>query len=167
MEKNNIKSEFALLKREWKSVVIGALITLGIGFASSLLSGSFDEYSELIMPPFSPPSWVFPVVWTVLYILIGEAAGLSFKSMCESRDKDKATLLFATQMLFNFVWSPLFFGLDNYLAALVALVIMILTTLGVIKYFDKCVKISGFAMKIYLLWLLYALYLNIGVIVLN
>jgi len=162
-----LKESFELLKTKWKSAIIGSVLTLIVGFASSLLSGGFDAYGTLTLPPFSPPPWLFPIVWTVLYILTGGCAGLLFASMCQSGDKDKATLLYITMLLFNFLWSPLFFGLSSYFAALVDLLIIISTTAAMIPYYRKCLKLGVWVTFLYLAWLIYALYLNIGVVILN
>jgi len=162
--RSTFKDGIELLKREWKSAAAGAVICLLVGYISSLLSGNFDMYGEIMLPPFAPPQWVFPIVWTVLYILIGASAALLMKSMCQSQDKDRATLLFITMLLFNFLWSPLFFGLNSYFAALVDLVIIIVLTVAMYGYYGKCFRPGLYVMVIYTVWLIYALYLNAGVL---
>jgi len=165
--KSTFKQGIELLKREWKSALIGSVICLVTGFLSSLLAGDFEVYEDLIRPPFSPPPIVFPIVWTILYILIGASAALLLKSMCQSADKDRATLLFVTMLLFNFLWSPLFFGLGSYYAALVDLVIITVLTIAMYRYYRKCFVPGFYVMLLYTAWLFYAFYLNLGTALLN
>ena len=165
--RSTFKEGIELIRKEWKTAALGAIVTLLVGLISSIITGGFDAYGELIRPPFSPPSAVFPIVWTILYTIIGASAALLSKSMCQSSDKDKATLLYVTMLLFNFLWSPLFFGLEAYYAAIVDLVIIIVLTAVMLPYYRKCFVPGLFAMAAYLVWLIYALYLNIGTTLLN
>lgn len=94
--------------KKYKPYIVSVLISLGIGgFSAFLTKDSMSIYSEINRPAFSPPSWVFPVVWTVLFVLMGIAAA---KIWCSSGRKLNCALLFyGAQLVFNFCWSLIFF----------------------------------------------------------
>ena len=152
-----------------KCVIIGAVIILLCGVLSSLAGGSTESYRELVRPRLAPPPILFPIVWTVLYVLIGGAAGAVACSCDKSSeaDKYKGLLFFVIMMVFNFIWSPLFFGAKAFFAALCAVIMMIALTVFTVWYFAKIYKIAAAAMVVYLVWLMYAAYLNLAVIILN
>lgn len=164
---SGIKSE--LCRMDKRFVIAGAVIVLVCGFLSAIAGGSTAVYRELELPDFAPPAIVFPIVWTVLYALIGGAAGAVagvFERSLES-DKYKGLLFFVIMIVFNFVWSPLFFGAGAYFAAFIAIIMMIILTFFIILFFWRIFKLSAFAMILYLLWLFFAAYLNLAVVILN
>lgn len=149
-----------------KPLLVNLLIPLAVGGASALLTQNFtDLYSTVKQPPFAPPGWVFPVVWTVLYLLMGTAAYLVW--MRDSTGRTGALFLYGLQLVFNFVWPLLFFNLQNYALAffwLCALWLLILLT--TIRFFKET-RAAGWLMVPYLLWVTFAAYLNAGVWLLN
>jgi len=151
----------------YKNAIIGAVVCTVLGFLSAILTGNFDVYGTLALPPFAPPAIVFPIVWTLLYILLGGSAGTIFGNMKQSRDKDRAVLLFATMLIFNYLWTPLFFGLSAYFAALVDIAVMIALSAWLLPYWAKNSRYGKWVLAGYLAWLVYAFYLNLGVLVLN
>lgn len=158
-----------LCRINMRCVIIGAIIILLIGFVSALAGGSARAYCELNCPRGAPPAFFFPIIWTVLYILIGGAAGAVFCS-CERAlepDKLKGLLFFIIMMVFNFVWFPLFFGACAFFAAFAAIVMMIILTFFVICHFMRIFVIAGAVMIFYLIWLFWAAYLNLAIIILN
>ena len=164
----------ALIRAEFSSinlrcVIIGALIVLFCGILSAFTGGSTASYRELELPGFAPPAFIFPIVWTVLYILIGGAAGAIACSCERAREADKyrGLLFFVIMMVFNFIWSPLFFGSGAYFAAFVAILMMIVLTFFIIGYFARIYKVAAAVMVLYLLWIIFAAYLNLAVIILN
>lgn len=162
-----LRCEFS--RFNWKCVIIGAVIILLCGFLSAFVTGSMLSYRELVKPPLAPPAIVFPIVWTVLYALIGGSAG-AVACTCDranEADKYKGLLFFVIMMVFNFIWSPLFFGAEAYFAALCAIIVMIVLTVFIIIFFGRIYKTTAIAMSIYLLWLLFAAYLNLAIIILN
>ena len=133
-----------LSRFNWKCVIAGAVIILLCGFLSAFVTGSMLSYRELVKPPFSPPAIVFPIVWSVLYVLIGGSAG-AVACVCDrshEADKYKGLLFFVIMMVFNFIWSPLFFGAEAYFAALCAIIVMIILTFFIIISFYRIYKIT-------------------------
>ena len=169
------KSKWAgKLRAEWcridlKCVIIGAVIVLLCGFLSALAGGSTEAFQKLIKPKGTPPAFLFPIIWIILYLLIGGAAGAiaGVKERSLEAAKYRGLFYFVLQMIVNFVWSPLFFGSGAYLIALLAIFAMILLTLMTILYFKRIYTLPAIAMGIYFVWLLYACYLNFGIVLLN
>ena len=158
-----------LCRIDFRCVIAGGVIVLLCGVLSALAGGSTAAYQELEKPGGAPPAFLFPILWTLLYLLIGGAAGAV---ACErdrslEPDKYKGLLFFVIMMIFNFVWAPLFFGAGAYFAAFCAIVMMIILTFFVIGFFGRIYLTAGFVMLLYLLWLLFAAYLNLAVIILN
>ncbi len=164
---SEIKSE--LCRMDKRFVIAGAVIVLICGFLSALAGGSTSEYRELELPSFAPPAILFPIVWTILYLLIGGAAGAvaGVKECSLACDKYKGLLFFVIMIVFNFVWSPLFFGAGAYFAAFVAIIMMIILTFFVILFFSRIFKLAAAAMILYLVWLFFAAYLNLAIVILN
>jgi len=152
-----------------KCAILGAVIILLCGILSAVSVGSFSLFSEIVRPRFTPPAFLFPIVWTFLYLLIGAAAGAVICQKERALDicRYRGLLLFVIMMVFNFIWAPLFFGARAFFAALCAIIMMILLTVFTIGYFYRIYKISAAAMALYLVWLIFAAYLNLAVIILN
>jgi tryptophan-rich sensory protein len=140
-------------------------LSLLIGFLGSQLSGpeTFSlTYSELNKPSFSPPSWVFAPVWTILYILMGIAGYLIWKA------KEKNTLvLFFSQLALNLIWPIIFFGLNQYLWAFVEIIILWIFTFLTIKECFRFSKTAFYLLLPYILWLTFASILNFSIIIIN
>lgn len=156
------------MKIRWKTFIIAVLIPLLTGGLSALISkNGFKDFQNMNQPPLSPPAWLFPVAWTVLYIFMGIASYLVFSSQSSIDDKKNALIFYGAQLFFNFLWSPIFFVTKQYLFAFVWLFVMwvliIITTLK----FLKSEKRAGALMIPYLLWVTFAGYLNFGVFLLN
>lgn len=149
-----------------KPLVINLLIPLGIGGLSAFLTkDSMNIYDTVKQPPLSPPGWLFPVVWTLLFILMGISAYLVW--MRDSTGRNGALLLYGLQLAFNFVWPLIFFGAQNFEVAffwLIALWFLIILT--VVRFFKETAA-AGWLLVPYLLWVTFAGYLNLGVWVLN
>ncbi len=153
---------------KWKALVVSVAIPVAsyflIGFISSNSAMLFNGF---VKPPLSPPSWLFPIVWIVLYTMMGLACYFIYTADAEKREKKRALLLYGMQLGVNFFWSSIFFNLSLYLVALIWLVVLwILVALTIAKMF----KISGLAaclMLPYLVWLTFAGYLNVGIALLN
>lgn len=149
-----------------KPLLVNLLIPLAVGGVSAFLTmDSMEIYQNLNQPPLSPPGWLFPVVWTILFLLMGIAAYLVW--MRDSTGRNGALLLYGIQLAFNFGWTLIFFNAQNYLLAffwLIALWILILLT--TIRFFKES-RAAGWLMIPYLLWVTFAGYLNAGVWYLN
>ena len=149
-----------------KPLLISLAISLGVGGLSALLTqGSMEQYGNLKQPPLSPPGWVFPVVWTVLFVLMGIAAYLVW--MRDSTGRNGALALYGAQLFFNFFWTLIFFNLQNYaLAFFWLLALWLLILLCTLRFFKE-VPAAGWLMVPDLVWVAFAGYLNAGVWVLN
>ena len=123
-------------------------------------------YKTLNNPPLTPPSLVFPPVWTILYLSMLVALFFYIKEK-SNKDKSWGIVLFFSQILINLSWSPIFFYMQNIGLALVVVIILDILVLWNIIEFFKVSKISGFILIPYFLWILFATYLNIGFLVLN
>ena len=155
------------MKIEWKKLIISILIPLAVGGLSALLtSGSMQDFAAINKPPLSPPAWLFPVVWTILFVLMGIASYLVLTSSKPYRAKTALTV-YGIQLVFNFFWSIIFFNLEMYLFAFIWLValwfLIILTTV----LFYRISKPAGYLMIPYILWVTFAGYLNFAIYLLN
>ncbi len=149
-----------------KSLIINLLIPLAIGSLSGFLSmNSMKIYKDLNQPSFAPPSFLFPIVWTILYVLMGISSYMVYES--NSILKNKALKVYALQLLMNFIWPLLFFNAQMYLFSFVWLIGIWGLVLWMIILFCKIKPISGYLQIPYLLWLTFAAYLNLGVYFLN
>ena len=152
-----------------KPYVISILIPLAIGGASALLTmNNMDIYEQIKTPPLSPPSILFPIVWTILYILMGISAAIVYTKSDIDRNEAKCGLrTYATSLIFNFLWSIVFFNLRWFGFAffwLLALLFLILKT--IVCYF-KVSKIAAYLQIPYAVWVAFAGYLNFAIWMLN
>lgn len=155
-------------KIDIKKLIISLVIPLAVGGLSALVTGgSMDIYGEVTQPPLSPPGWVFPVVWSILYVLMGVSLYLVRASDAPKEQKAAAFVVFGISLLLNFLWSPIFFAARGFLAAFVVLVLLWLSVIGVIIAFSRIKKTAGLLQLPYLLWVTFAGYLNLGVYLLN
>lgn len=155
------------MKIQWKKLLLCLGIPLAVGGLSALLSGGMDSYQNLNQPPLAPPGWVFPVVWTVLYLLMGYASYRVLTSGTDPQEIKKALVLYGVQLLLNFLWSPVFFGLQWRLLAFFILVAMWVFIYLTIRAFSKIDEVAGDLLLPYILWVTFAGYLNLGVYILN
>ncbi len=162
-----IKSE--LCRIDLRCMLFGAAVMLLTGLLSAVSAGSFDLFDEICRPKLTPPAAVFPIVWIFLYFIIGAAAGAVACAKEKALDgcRLRGLLLFVIMTVFNFIWAPLFFGARAFFAAFIAIVMMIILTVAVTVCFSKIYRVAAAATVIYLLWLLFAAYLNLAVIILN
>ena len=175
------------MKIQWKSLIVSILIPLAVGGLSALLTrDSMMAFSALAQPPLSPPGWLFPVVWTILYILMGIASYLALIAVPETAAPysgtgstggggmaldDPATYpalrAYTAQLVFNFGWSLIFFNLQWYLPAFLWLVVLWVWILITTVRFYRLSPLAGLLMLPYLAWVTFAGYLNLGVWWLN
>ena len=127
-------------------------------------------FPTLMKPSFNPPNWVFAPVWSMLYIMMGIAAGLVWNRMEASKDKElvkKSLIFFAIQLGLNALWSVLFFGLRNPMLALIEIVLLWLMIYETYIKFGKIDKIAGYLFLPYLAWVSFASILNASIWWLN
>lgn len=141
-------------------------LILGIGFLMGRVSNSGygnDWFDALQKPAAMPPGWVFPVAWSLLYILLGLALALVLRR-AGGAHRTLALILFAAQMVLNYSWSPVFFGLHQPQAALVIIVVMLLLSVATAALFAQIDKKAAVLMLPYLAWLGFASFLNYEII---
>ena len=146
-------------------LILSVLIPLAVGSLSALLSGNMTKYLFLNKPPLSPPAIVFPIVWTILYILMGISAYLINTS--QNPCKTNALKIYALQLFFNFCWSILFFRFSLYFIAALWLAVLIILILVMIKQFFFIKPLAAYLQIPYLIWCIFALYLNVSIYILN
>jgi tryptophan-rich sensory protein len=144
-------------------------ICLTVGYLSGIVTRESITtwYPTLVKPFFNPPNWIFAPVWTLLYIMMGIAAGLVWTSEFEQKTVKKALGFFAIQLGLNALWSYLFFGLHNPLLALIEIVLLWLMIFETYNQFKKIDKVAGFLMLPYLAWVSFATILNASIWWLN
>lgn len=148
------------------SLILQLAIPLGVGLLSALLTnGKMELYASLNQPKFAPPAILFPIVWTLLYLMMGTAAYLIAQST--SPNRKPALAVYYLQLLFNFFWTLLFFLWQWYLAAFVWLLLLIILILAVIVLAAPASKAAAWLLVPYLLWTIFAGYLNLGIYLLN
>ena len=122
-------------------------------------------YYNLLKPPLAPPDWIFPPVWSILYFSMLVALLLYLFKLAQN--KKSGYIYFIAQLILNLLWTPAFFYLQNIVLALIVIILLDIFVILTIKSFYKVSKISGLILMPYLLWILFATYLNIGYLVLN
>lgn len=157
------------MKKNIKVYIISILIALTVGGLSALLtSGSMDIYNDIVRPPLAPASIVFPIAWTILYILMGISSALIYLSISQPADERiNALFIYAVQLFLNFFWSIIFFNMRAFLFAFVWLVALWLVILLMIQKFKEINKTAAALMLPYLLWVSFAGYLNLAIFILN
>lgn len=142
-------------------------IPLAVGGLATLLAGGMADYGSFVKPPLSPPGWVFPVVWTILYLAMGYASYRVYTRGQDAGTVRTGLILYGAQLFFNFLWPILFFRFDAYLAAFVVLLILWILIVATMFQFYKSDERAGDLFIPYLLWVTFAAYLNLGVYLLN
>lgn len=155
------------MKGSIKKLLLCLGVPLAVGGLSALISGNMAGYRELIRPPLSPPGWVFPVVWTVLYLLMGWASFRVSEANAPKDAKRQSLGIYGLQLLVNLLWSPVFFRLELRLAAFVILLVLWLLVCLTIHRFSAIDEKAGDLLLPYLLWITFAGYLNLGAYILN
>lgn len=163
MRKTNSRNKFNIA-----GLIIAIAIPLGVGFLSSyLISDTMQQYQQLSQPSFAPPGWVFPVVWTILYILMGIASYIVYDEGIRNPDVRNALMFYIAQLIVNFFWTIIFFGFELRGFALIWLILLwILAVITTIKFY-RINKIAGYLMIPYILWLSFAGVLNYAIWKLN
>ncbi len=159
------------MKREaikWKQLAVCVAAPLLVGALAGLLSrGGMENYKSMYKPLLAPPGWIFPLVWTILYILMGVASYLVYTSTASPERIRRAMTAYVLQLAANFVWPLIFFVLGAYLVAFLWLILLFALALVCALRFGYIDARAGKLMTPYLLWLFFAAYLNLGVYLLN
>lgn len=153
---------------KWKQLLPALMLPLALGGLSAWLNrGAMADYAALNKPPLSPPGWLFPVVWTLLFLLMGLASYLVAVSPVSDRRRGRALRLYLVQLGFCFFWGSLFFGLGARFAAFVWLLLLLGLALVCCLLFWHIHHRAGALLLPYLLWLLFAAYLNLSLWLIN
>ena len=154
--------------KKYLPYIVGAGIALAVGTLSGLLSmDAMEVYGQTIRkPPLSPPGWLFPVAWTILYTLMGIGSARIWVKP-EGENRSKGLNLYVAQLIVNFFWSLIFFNAQAFGFAVLWLMLLWVLVLLMILQFRKVDRTAALLQIPYLLWLTFALYLNIGVWYLN
>ncbi len=152
-----------------KKLLIAILIPEAVGLLSSFVTGNIgDAYNNYTKPPLSPPGIVFPIVWAILYALMGIASYLvATEVKVQESKKQEALLFYGLQLAVNFIWPIIFFRFEAYWVAVVVIFILLVLVVITALKFKEINKTAFWLMIPYILWLMFATYLNIGVAVLN
>lgn len=156
------------MKQNTKKLLLCLGLPLAVGGLAALLTGGgMKDFASLNQPPLSPPGWLFPVVWTVLYLAMGWA---SFRVLAFGRpdgERKGALRLYGLQLAANFLWPLLFFGLQWQLISFFWLIGLWILVLNTMLSFARLDSLAGDLLFPYLLWITFAGYLNFGIYVLN
>lgn len=155
------------MNKTWKKRILCWVIPLAVGGLATLLSGGTKLYQSINQPPLSPPGWIFPIVWSILYVLMGEAAYRVLTSGAEKEQIKKALIAYGAQLFLNFLWPLFFFGGQMYLTAFIILIALWIAILITTRAFSQIDETAGDLLLPYLLWVTFAGYLNLGVFLLN
>lgn len=156
------------MKRNWKTLVVCILIPLLVGGLSGWLTrGSMAAFEAMVKPPLAPPGWLFPVVWTILFVLMGVASYLVLTSGGSEEKIASALSVYALQLAVNFFWSILFFTLSLCMTAFLWLILLWVLVLITTVRFYRLSQTAGYLMIPYVLWVTFAAYLNLAICTLN
>lgn len=151
--------------KKYKNLIISVLIPNIVGGLSALLSQISSNINTFNKPSFTPPAIVFPIVWTILYVLMGISSYLVSKSVNE--DKNKALIIYGIQLFINFIWSIIFFRFKAFLLAFITILILLLLVLIMTYKFYKINKLAGILQIPYIVWLILATIITYNVFLLN
>lgn len=155
--------------KKLKPFIVSVVIALAVGgISAAVTSGSMDIYSEINRPPLSPPSILFPIVWTVLFMLMGISAALVYRFKDTKHDGVRTALIvYGVNLAVNFIWSLIFFNMQAYLFAFIWILLLLAVIVAMIILFKRVSPLAAYLQIPYLLWVAFAAYLNFAIYLLN
>lgn len=155
--------------KKLKPFIVSVVIALAVGgISAAVTSGSMDIYSEINRPPLSPPSILFPIVWTVLFTLMGISAALVYRFKDKKHDGVRTALIvYGVNLAVNFIWSLIFFNMQAYLFAFIWILLLLAVIVAMIILFKRISPLAAYLQIPYLLWVAFAAYLNFAIYLLN
>lgn len=147
-----------------KSIAIPIVMGAVAGF---LTRDAMQDFEALNQPPLSPPGWLFPIVWTILYVLMGISAYMIKVADASTEEIDDALTIYRYQLIANFLWPVFFFNFGWYLFSFVWLILLWILVIFMIRKFYTISKPAAYLNIPYIIWLTFAAYLNFGVWWLN
>ena len=155
------------MKKDTKKLITCIAIPVATGAVSGFFTrNGMKVFAKLNKPPLSPPGWLFPVVWTILFVMMGIASYLISKKN-KSKDRDRALILYAIQLGVNFLWPFFFFGAGWYLFSFAWLVFLWYLVYCCIRVFGELEEKAAYLLVPYILWLTFAGYLNFFIFLMN
>ena len=149
-------------------IILFILIPIIPGFLISVPLDIPGKYATITKPPLAPPPIVFPIVWSILYILMGVGSYLAIKeSIIKDEKLSKVVAPYLIQLILNLLWTPVFFGLSSYLAGSVICVLLVFAIIWMIAAFYKVSRPAAYLQIPYLIWSIFATYLSISIYLLN
>ncbi len=151
------------------SFIACILLCQVVGISSAALSNVSDRswFNELNKPTWNPPGYLFAPVWTVLYLLMGISLWLILRSTAEQKQKVNALILFSVQLFLNFLWSIIFFRFQHIVVAFADIILLDILVIATMLTFYNIKKLAAWLLLPYLLWIVFASYLNYTIWVLN
>lgn len=151
------------MKNKW-ILVKNIILPIALGGLVGLIISQFMDYNTLQKPPLSPPGFIFGIVWSILYLLMGIAYGML---VYKGKSDAEVSKIYWTQLIVNLIWPILFFVFKLRLFSSIWIIILLILVISMVIKFYKKDKIIGYSQIPYLLWIMFATYLNIGVYILN
>ncbi len=130
-------------------------------------NNSMDKYKNYNRPILSPPGWLFPIVWSILFVLMAISAYIVYTSNATKKEKTDALFLYFLQLVINFFWTIIFFSFDQLLLGFLWIILLWIVVIFMMVSFFKIKPIAAYLQIPYILWLSFAAYLNLGIYVLN
>lgn len=156
------------MQLNYKKLILYIAIPLLVGGLASLITGGgMDSFNTLQKPPLSPPGILFPIVWTVLYTLMGISSYLVSSADYDKEEINNALFVYGLQLAVNFLWPIFFFSLEWYLFSFFWLLLLWFFIIRTIMLFLPISKTAAYLLIPYLLWVTFAGYLNLGIYILN
>ena len=153
---------------KWKPLLVSLAIPLAVGGLSAFLTrDGMKLFASLPKPPLTPPPWLFSAAWTLLYLSMGYACYLVCVAGVSSARLERALTVYGLSLAVNFLWPILFFTMQAWLPAFLLLLVLILLVAACTLLFSCISRTAGRLLIPYLVWLLFAAYLNFGVYLLN
>lgn len=155
--------------KKLKPYIVSVVIALAVGgLSAAVTSGSMEVYSKINQPPLSPPSILFPIVWTILFTLMGISAALVYGFRNTKPEEVRTALIvYAINLAVNFVWSLIFFNMQAYLFSFIWIILLIAVIITMIVLFKRISPLAAYLQIPYLLWVVFAAYLNLAIYILN
>ena len=149
------------------AISIGIALLVG-GLSALITGGSMGLYEDIITPPLAPPSWLFPVVWTILFILMGISAAMIYNDRKASMAQKKSALYtYALSLIVNFFWSIIFFNFRAFFFAFIWLVLLLYLIINTILKYYKIKPLAAYLQIPYAIWVSFAGYLTLAIWILN
>ena len=153
------------MKINWKKLIIITIVTFIVGsFFSFFIMNNMDTFKEL-NKPINVPGIIFPIVWSILYLLMSISLYIVLEK--DNKDKQKAIISYIVQLIINSLWSLIFFGFEAYLFSFIWIILLLISVVVMIINFYKVNKTAAYLQIPYVLWIIFAGYLNLGIYLLN